>query len=477
MQRFLCWDGKMLSENNGVSVVQHKPEKKNIALVCDCPWEGVHNGYASLVKVGDTYRLYYRAWGQNGLVYKDEKAVNKSVICLAESKDGITFKKPDLNKFEFEGIKENNIVFFRDNGRNIDTFTLFYDQNPACPETEKFKALVRDQGTDILDFYISPDGIDFTFAQRIDLPGTFDSYNAVFFDEEEKIYKLYFRGYHRADGSIVGGYGELNETTDIRDVRLAVSEDFRAWKFIDFIKFEKDRNVQLYTNQITPYYREKSTLIGLPARYFDRVGEAENYKDMPIFEARQRVIEKSGRGGTAQTDCGIMTSKDGITFDLRPTAFLTSGIENSNGWWYGDCYTAYGMAETLCEDGENREISIYAGENYHVKKVDFRRYTVRLDGFFSWYADGDGGFAVSSPFLLKGENMSVNFATSALGKLKITILDKKGEKIEGYESGILFGNSTDRAVSFEKPLTNLVGKEISVKFELCDCNLYSFAFS
>ena len=73
--------------------------------------------------------------------------------------------------------------------------------------------------------------------------------------------------------------------------------------------------------------------------------------------------------------------------------------------------------------------------------------------------------------------MSVIFATSALFKLKITILDKKGEKIEGYESGILFGNSTHRAVSFEKPLSNLVGKEISVKFELCDCNLYSFAFS
>ena len=90
----------MLSEISGVSVAQHKPEKKNIALVCDQPWEGVHNGYASIVKVGDTYRLYYRAWGQNGLVYKDEKAVNKSVICLAESKDGITFKKPDLNKYD-----------------------------------------------------------------------------------------------------------------------------------------------------------------------------------------------------------------------------------------------------------------------------------------------------------------------------------------------------------------------------------------
>ena len=292
-----------------------------------------------------------------------------------------------------------------------------------------------------------------------------------------KIYKLYFRGYHRADGSIVGGYGELNETTDIRDVRLAVSEDFRAWKFIDFIKFEKDRNVQLYTNQITPYYREKSTLIGLPARYFDRVGEAENYKDMPIFEARQRVIEKSGRGGTAQTDCGIMTSKDGITFDLRPTAFLTSGIENSNGWWYGDCYTVYGLAETVSdEEGAPNEISMYVGENYAVKSVNFRRYTTRLDGFFSWYGSYRGGEVVTRPLKISGGSMKLNFASSAVGKIIVAICDTDGAALDGYTSHPIFGDSVDRPVVFEKDLSALIGKEVRLKLYLYDSHLYSFTF-
>lgn len=48
MQRFLCWDEKNFSENNGVFVCQHKPEKKNLALICDDIWEGVHNGYPTV---------------------------------------------------------------------------------------------------------------------------------------------------------------------------------------------------------------------------------------------------------------------------------------------------------------------------------------------------------------------------------------------------------------------------------------------
>ncbi len=476
MQRFLCWDKKNFLKRENVSVLQHKPEKKNIALKCDDKWEGVHNGYASVAKIGDKFRMYYRVGGQNGCVRKDPNAPAKSMICVAESVDGITFEKIPMNKIKFDGDTNNNAVFWRDNGENLDTFTVFYDTNPKCKPNEQFKAFARDSGTDILDLYISADGFDFEYVERVDLGGTYDSYNTVFWDDDKKEYNFYFRGYHHPDGTLVRGYADMDETNDLRDVRLAKSKDFRNWKFVDFIKFEDGKEIQLYTNQIAPYYRDKKTLIGFPVRYYDHVHEQESFKYMPLSNIRGEITAKSGREGTALTDCAIMTSTDGILFNRRSTAFFTPGIETTKNWWYGNCYTVYGMVETLADDGETREISIYIAENYRIEKVDFRRYTVRIDGFFSWYGDGDGAKAVTKPFVLENENMFVNFATSALGSLKITVLDKDGTEIEGYKSYTIFGNSTNRLVEFEKPLKDLVGKEIGLKFELDDCHLYSYTF-
>ena len=476
MQRFLCWDKKNFSQNNGVVVLQHRPEKKSLALVCQDKWEGVHNGYASVAKIGDKYRVYYRVGGQNGAVYKDSNAPSKSMICVAESSDGITFEKIPMNKIEFDGNKHNNVVFWRDNGGDLDTFTVFYDTNPDCAPKEQFKAFARDSGTDRLDLYVSEDGFDFKYVERVDLGGTYDSYNTVYWDDDKKEYHFYFRGYHHPDGTLVNGYADMDETNDLRDVRLAKSKDFRNWEFVDFIKFENTKEVQLYTNQIEPYYREKNTLIGFPVRYIDRVKDKENYKYMPLADVRSKIIATQGREGTALTDCAIMTSGDGIKFNLRPTAFMTPGTETTENWWYGNCYTVYGMVETLADDGVTREISMYMAENYRIKKVDFRRYTIRLDGFFSWYADGDGGTVVTKPFVLSNENMFVNFATSALGSLKITVLKPSGATIDGYESYIIFGDSTNREVKFQKDLKDLVGKEIKIKFEMNDCHLYSFTF-
>lgn len=477
MQRFLCWDRKNISKEQNLFVLQHKPEKKNIALVCDDIWEGVCNGYPTVIKVGDTCRMYYRALGQRGGLLEKYDNPTWGIFCVAESKDGITFQKKNIGRFEYQGSKDNNVVFWNPEHKVTDTFTVFYDDNPACPEDEKFKGLARYSGGSTLELFVSKDGYEFSFVQVLPVDGTFDSYNTVFFHKETGLYKLYFRGFHHPDGTSTKGFTDAVEATDIRDIRLAVSKDFRNWDFVGFVKLNSRKEIQPYTNQIAPYYREPKTLLGFPTRYYDRVNEQESYRYMPNAELRDMFIATNGRGGTAQTDCGIMTSTDGISFDLRPSAFIAPGPEHScSNWWYGDGYIAYGMVETLSDDGENKEISIYMGENYRVKRVNFRRYTIRLDGFFSWYGDGDGAVAVTKPFVLEKENMFVNFATSALGGLKITLLDKDGGEIPGYESNILFGDNTNRPVRFPKSLKDLVGKEIRVRFDLSDCHLYSYTF-
>ena len=469
-QRFLCWDTSLIAKSSGLEIAQHKPQKQNIALACNDDWDGVHNGYPTVIKVGDTYRMYYRVGGQEGEVFVNEDfPPNKNAVCVAESKDGINFTKPVIGKFEYWGEKENNIVF-----DGSASFSVFYDTNPDCPKEEKFKALNVVPNKEVLNYYCSADGYDFKYVDTVRLAdGLYDTYNTAFWDESEKVYKLYYRGWHHPDGTtILNGQG-LDSYVDIRDIRLATSKDFRKWEHVGVVKVEGYKDPQMYTNQIAPYYREKNTFLGFLVRYLDRVDDEDSFNDMPISSDRNFV---PGRSATALTDCGIMTSKDGLKFNMSKKAFLTSGLENSANWWYGDGYTAYGMIETIADDGENREISMYVGEGYRVKKVSFRRYTIRLDGFFSWNTDVDGATVTTKSFVLKHENMYANFATSALGSLKFTILDKNGKEIKGYKSNTLFADSTNRPVRFEKSLKDLVGKEIKLKIEMTDCDLYSYTF-
>jgi len=71
---------------------------------------------------GDLCRLYYR--GSN-----NEGADFHQVTCYAQSRDGVTFTRPSLGLFEWEGSKDNNIVW---TGPGEHNFAPFLDENPAC---------------------------------------------------------------------------------------------------------------------------------------------------------------------------------------------------------------------------------------------------------------------------------------------------------------------------------------------------------
>lgn len=215
--------------------------------------------------------------------------------------------------------------------------------------------------------------------------------------------------------------------------------------------------------------------IGFPTRYLDRSEDKENFRHMPLADRREVITKHFGREGTSVTDCVIMTSADGFVFNRRDEAFLKPGIENRYNWWYGNCYPVYGLVETKAEEpSAPNEISFYGDENYRIKSANFRRYTVRLDGFFSWYAPFCEGEVVTKPLTVSKGEMRVNFSTSALGGMVISLCSEEGSDLAGYTSYTMFGDSTDRPVSFQKPLEELIGKKVRLKIRLKDAHLYSF---
>ncbi len=477
--RYLCWDKKLIDTARNLEVRMHRPEPRNAALVCDDDWEGVTSGYACVIPYGGEYRMYYR--GCSVKCQADGKIrTNWPTICMAVSRDGKTFEKPNLGRYEYDGTKDNNIVFMSD--RDLDNFSVFLDRNPACPADERFKALSEKKSSEnpglrVLEYYASADGIDFRFMRALPVRGLFDSYNVAFWDEKRKTYFLYYRAMHRPDGTDIFDRSQpIRDRKDFRDVRVATSPDFVRWTEHGRITFEPGQpDCAIYTNQIAPYF-DTGVFMGFPVRYCNRADEAHNFDFMPLADRHRMITRLFGREGTAVTDCVVMTSADGRLFDRRDEAYLTPGVEARDNWWYGDCYTVYGMVKTASEiPGAPDEISMYVGENYRIRNVVFRRLVTRTDGFFSWYGGLKGGTAVTKPIEVGGA-MCVNFATSAAGGLTVSLLGEDGKAIDGYESGVLFGDSVERPVEFEKPLGALAGRKVRIRFRLCDCHLYSFSF-
>jgi len=471
--REVCWDFELADKIDNIELKMHPLQKKNVAFITDREWEGRTSGYPGVMKVDGKYRFYYRGSGAKGHKCGE-------VYCVAESDDGKTFTKPNLGLYEYNGRKDNNIMFSDE--RFVDNFCVYKDENPDCPPDEKFKGLslyfVENPPQTDLWYYKSSDGYKFEFVRALPIKGVFDSRNTLFWDKEANEYKMYVRNFHDKDGNQIDWEPTKKMEKAIRDVRLTTSKDFINWtetKEIEYVDAMDD--IQMYTNQIEKYHRA-NIYIGMPTRYSDRRADAHNYKYLPKWGGRrQPLIDKMDRGGFAVQDCTIMTSRDGFHFNRSENAYMVPDIEREYNWCYSECYYSYGIVETEIDDYPGQyELSMYIGERYEYDYLRVIRCTVRLDGFYSWRGNRKGGTIISKPVKFDGEQLKINFKTSALGYLRIKICDEDVNLIEGYDSKKLFGNSLERPVDFDKPLSEIAGKTVRLQFELSDADLYSFIF-
>ena len=104
-EKHLFLDEFLLDRVENAELVVNPPQRKELVLIADKPWE--RNGITSYGNVfGDDkyheYRMYY--------VPIDLKSNPPFYLCLATSKDGIHWEKPSLGAVEWRGSKKNNIV-------------------------------------------------------------------------------------------------------------------------------------------------------------------------------------------------------------------------------------------------------------------------------------------------------------------------------------------------------------------------------
>ncbi|MBP86915.1 MAG: hypothetical protein CMJ64_09385 [Planctomycetaceae bacterium] len=481
----------------------HHPTPREIVMVHGEPWEGNTTTYHCVFKDGDRYRMFYV--GRNSTIRKGQLNIGPSSFCYAESEDGIHWRKPKLGLSEFQGSKANNIVMNTaaadQHNARLGAPAVFRDENPQATRDARYKMFLSSKSPIGMLPMKSPDGIH--WSPMSDKPvvtnGAFDSMNLAFWDSERGEYRAYWRYF-------TGGTTNEKEwkPAGVRAIRTASSKDLLHWEAQADLSYQSSREMELYENGIHPYNRAPHLLIGFPVRYVDRAGAPsltpsdgsdragpERIRNwpasmgaLPDFEQRRARAALSERYGSALTEGLFMSSRDGVNFHRWDEGFLRPGIERPGTWNYGQQFVAWRSVETASTlEGAPNELSLYPSEGTWLGKKGktLRRYTLRLDGFVSAHASAKGGELLTKPIVFSGQRLSLNFATSAAGSIRVGIEHPNGKSIDGFSLADCpphFGDTLDRAVVWnnQQEPGQLAGTPVRLRFVLQDADLYSFRF-
>lgn len=461
-RRELFVDRYLIERLTNARLHLHQPRDEGAVLKLDQPWEGPQAGYTTIIKDGDRFLAYYRGISK---LTRDGSEFERT--CLAESQDGLTWKKPKLGLYEFNGNKENNIVLA--NAAPVThNFCPMLDKRPGVNAKERFKA-VGGTGKELFA-YVSADGLhwkklqdapiltsrDMTF-KHIHL---FDSQNLVFWSESEQTYVCYFRVW---DG--------------LRRIARSTSPDFKKWSPAVLMQQIHDNGhsgpqpapaEHLYTNQTSPYFRAPHIYIATAARFFEG--------RQVLNKSQAKAIKVNPVYSKDISDSVFMTSRGGSVYDRTfLEGYIKPGIGPQN-WVSRTNYPALNIVQT----GQN-EMSLYVNHDNAQPTAHLRRYSLRLDGFASIRAGAKAAELITKPFIFSGNELHINFATSAAGELRFELQSETGEPLDDFsldDCQEQIGNEIDRKVSWKNvdSLKAISGKPIRLRCVLKDADLFAIQF-
>lgn len=486
--REVLWDD-FLTEERTAEKIMHSPWYKAPVITLDKPWEGDGCGYFNVIfdPVSSQYFMYYTALE----MFKPDGTFTPTRdihACVLTSSDGIRWTRPELGIVEFGGSKANNIIIGIENMpglTGVDNFYVMLDTSPSPSVPQRFKAVMRYDSTGPdgsrqrrLASLVSDDGLHFRLLGTVTDKGYFDTLNTVMWHQQSGRYICFIRSFHQAgtfkeyEGREKDG--SLNDF--VRDIRVMYSEDFLKWTDPQRLSFDSSRDYPLYTNGASIYPYAPHMIIGFPTRYVERKEWNDSFDRLCGRDRRLARMEYERRFGLAVTDCLFMCSRDGLTWNRNDEAFLRPGPEYPTNWVYGSCYPCIGMTEAPSEiPGGDPVLNMFIYRNHWAgEPTVLERYAIRKDGFVSLHAGIEEKELLTRPFIFSGERMTLNFSTSAAGHVFITLIRDDGVMTRSCE---LFGDSTDRQITFDKDLSEFSDREVRMLIELSDADVYAFEFT
>lgn len=197
----------------------------NPVMTRDKPWEGTgpHMGGTVLRDPQDGLcKMWYSVWNSHAYFNNLPFSYN---VCYAESEDGLTWNKPDLGVFEYEGSTENNCIRLGDDKtQNIDVCL-----NPLPGRYPgKFLAIHNQKG----GVFVSSSKDGKTFTRIMEAPAIeyhSDTHNNFVYDEVRDLWFLFCRprswaGDHRRRVSVQQS-ADLNNWTHETTILVPTETD------------------------------------------------------------------------------------------------------------------------------------------------------------------------------------------------------------------------------------------------------------
>ncbi|HEX7380280.1 MAG TPA: hypothetical protein VF278_24405 [Pirellulales bacterium] len=437
--KHLVLDPRIIASAAAARLVPGEVEKdtRNPLLRAERPWENCFNNLYANVQYDEKERLF-QLWYQ--VVLADKDAMNKLtppatshlvgfLVCYATSKDGITWRRPNLGIFDYGGSTDNNIVT-----RDMSNAGVFRDDHDL-DASRRYKMICdygRADGIMLVRF--SPDGLHWSSEQRPEgLPNVGDTHNNAFWDERQGKYVLITRRY-------------LGE----RLVYRSDSPDFLHWSEPVLAlrsSPEEGKRVQTYCMPAFPYaggYLGWAMMYDVgPGRTVDceLAWSADSVYWQRVFPGRPFVPR--GPQGSYDSACIYAQAGPPVRFDGKLLLYYGGSVTKHAGW------------KRSCLPCLAR---------------------LRVDGFACYEPAeaGKEGFVVTQPLRATKGELRVN-ANAAGGAVRVAVLDTEGYSLDDCEP--ITGDVLDGVVRWRggKSLAQLAGQTVRLRFELRAAKLYSFS--
>jgi hypothetical protein len=376
----------------------------------------------TVCQVGDELWMWYA-----GMSDQDERR-GSSRLCLAKSKDGIHWERPNLGLVKFNGNKDNNLIEFK-SGRSMHTMgaVIFYE--PDSPdESKRFKmAFIRGPG---LNVAYSPDGMRWT--ESPDNPRT-------------KAFIEPSGGVKWKGAYYVNGQGILNWSPDgygtNRMLGTHISYDFENWTEATVMGFRRD---SLAPRPITRTGNRDGEQVHVGAALWNRenviIGFYGQWHGHPNNDLRWVSI-----------DIGLVISHDAMHFSEPIPDFRMIEAAGSLPWFqpYAKQIPIYrapaitqGQGFANVGDKTLFWFGIWGspGEGIHV--AQWKR--DRLGYLQPFVSAKKRPHVISTPVSVSGKDHRIKLNISGLSEdagVKVALLDEQFRPIPGYTAAECLGPS------------------------------------
>lgn len=417
------------------------------------PWEVRYdNAYPNVIHDEETglYHCYYTLFTRDDDsrgVPRSERAARRyrpmgtrvTSLAYAQSRDGVHWTKPSLGRVEFEGSRENNILFRYAHGTGV-----FLDREET-DRRRRFKLVTKVEASggavDHMAVSFSEDGVNWGPLLRWpEHNPPADSHNFPFRDPRDGLFKLITRTWNAG----------------VRVSSICESADFIHWSAPREITRGTGYDDQVYSMPVFPY---KGIYLGLASIFHEGDREAENFDTVdlelrygtttahfdPVAPGEHLIERGPGRYPDGAFDCGCIYAAPPLRMDGRLCIYYMGG----NGQHTNFRETSFGRAfveedkfACVCPRDAQREMTVA---------------TARVHVF--------------------GDNLELLCDVDEGGEVSVAFYDRwDGKPYEGFDFGdcrLLPGEDGYRRIVFPRPALDLRVPTLCVKLRARGARLYA----